>query len=781
MKKRLFCYRCSLLFVLCMLLLNSSFAESALKGEGSTEWPYRLESEQGKVLIYQPQVESYTGDRLEAMAAISVSTTEVKDPVYGAMWFDCRVVTDKEARTVTLTEVNVTNAKFPDIEDGKIEKLSSFVKQELNKNQLVASLDRILAGLEVTEKEDAAAEKFNNTPPEIIYTSHPSVLVSLDGDPEFKEIENTSYQYVINTPFFIVRDEKRSLCYLKGDDWWYSAKDPLGSWTSIDNPPQDVVKLADQVMKKEGTESTSVSEEGKTTDQVIPRIVVRTHPAELIQSNGEASFAPLKGTSLLYVTNSDDFILMDIAHQEYYVLISGRWFRSKSLQDGPWSFIQPEDLPADFANIPADSDMGGLRTSVPGTRESKDALLENAVPQTATVDRKTATLKVDYDGRPKFDDVPGTSMQYAVNCDKSVLLIDRRYYCVDNAIWFMSDSPTGPWEVCVVVPQGVQDIPPESPVYNVKYVYVYDYTPDVVYVGYTPGYCYSYVYHGCIVYGTGWYYRPWYGVYYYPHPVTYGYNACWNPYTGWCFSFGICFGNPYAWFGWGWYSPYYSWWGPAGYRHGYYHGYHQGYAQGYYRGYARGYWEGSHAGSVHQGYYNQPRTSPYASNNVYRNRPDGVRKTGGYTYDPQTGRQLSSPRPTPAENRSPQRTGKANNVYTDKNGEVYRQKRDTWQQRDEGKWNKTPGRVSTETKPVPRSTEGTQTRPAPQPQPQPSQTAPSQKRTGQTDYNQLNRTYQERTTGTQRTQQYQNFQRSASSPGGSSISGSSVRTGGMRR
>ncbi len=778
MKELRFVGRITLGIVCCVVLQNSVFAEAKPKGDGFTEWPYRIEAENGKVLIYQPQIETYTGDRLEAMAAISVMTAEVNDPVYGAMWFDCRVITDKEARTVTLTEVSVSHAKFPDIKEENIEKLSSFVKEELNKNQLVASLDRILAGLEITEKEDTEAEKFNNTPPEIIYTTTASVLVSIDGDPVFKAIENSPYQYMVNTPFFIVRDEKKSLCYLKGGDWWYSAKDPLGTWTSVSKPPEDIVKIADQAMKSDQSENATVSASEKAKDQVIPRIVVRTHPAELIQSNGEASFAPLEGVSLLYVTNSDDFILMDIATQEYYVLISGRWFKSGSLQDGPWSFVRPEDLPAEFTHIPEDSDMGGLRTSVPGTPESKDALLENAVPQTASVDRKTATLKVDYDGRPKFDEIQGTSMQYAVNCDKSVLLIDKKYYCVDNAIWFISDSPTGPWEVCVVVPGSVQDIPPESPVYNVKYVYVYDYTPDVVYVGYTPGYCYSYIYHGCVVYGTGWYYQPWYGVYYYPHPVTYGFNACWNPYSGWCFSFGICFGNPYAWFGWGWYSPYHGWWGPAGYRHGYYHGYHAGYAHGYHQGYARGYWAGSHAGTG-QGYYNHPRTSSYASNNVYRNRTDGVRQTGGYTYDPRTGKQLSATRPESAGNRSQQRSKSANNVYTDKNGEVYRQKKDTWQQREDGKWKNTSGRVSTETQPTRRTTDQTQQRPTPQQQP--SQTTPSQKRTGQTDYNQLNRTYQNRTSGTQRVEQYQNYQRSAPRPAGTSVSGSGARTGGARR
>ena len=68
-----------------------------------------------------------------------------------------------------------------------------------------------------------------------------------------------------------------------------------------------------------------------------------------------------------------------------------------------------------------------------------------------------------------------------------MLKSNDRFYCVDDGIWFESAQATGPWQVSIAVPEGVEDIPPSSPAYNVKYVYVYDHTPDVVYVGYTPG------------------------------------------------------------------------------------------------------------------------------------------------------------------------------------------------------------------------------------------------------------------------------------------------------
>ena len=98
------------------------------------------------------------------------------------------------------------------------------------------------------------------------------------------------------------------------------------------------------------------------------------------------------------------------------------------------------DLPEDFTDIQANSEMGSVRSSIPGTREANEALLENEIPQTAEIDRHKADIAVEYDGKPEFEKIRGTEMSYAVNTDKSVLLIANRYYAVDNAVWYVSEK-----------------------------------------------------------------------------------------------------------------------------------------------------------------------------------------------------------------------------------------------------------------------------------------------------------------------------------------------------
>ena len=146
-------------------------------------------------------------------------------------------------------------------------------------------------------------------------------------------------------------------------------------------------------------------------------------------------------------------------------------------------------------------------------------------------------MDVTYDGEPQFEPIEDTEMAYAVNTSYQVIRVDEAYYACHEAAWFVAQNPTGPWTVADMVPAEIQSIPSSVPVHNVKYVYIYDTTPDVVYVGYTPGYTYSYVYGGTIVYGTGYHYAPWYGSVYYARPATWGYHVRWNPWYGWSCGF----------------------------------------------------------------------------------------------------------------------------------------------------------------------------------------------------------------------------------------------------
>ena len=624
----------TLRLIFLFVAIVSGFAATC---EESLVWPRDFEVDGHVITLYQPQLESFNQNVLDGRMALSVKPKD-DDIIFGALWFSATLLTDMENRTADLVKLDIPMIKFPDMEDeSKLEKLKELIISDLEAMDVQMSLDRIIADLEDVENLELLNDKLNNNPPEIYYRSEPAVLVIVDGDPVLKKVENSNLEYVQNTPFLILK--QKSDYYLKGGDYWYTSKEIVSdNWKVTKSVPKDVRKVAEQMMDNQQEEPEVDG------NDAIPEVIVSTVPAELISSDGKLEYESIKGTSLLFVKNSENDIIMDINSQHHFVLLNGRWFSSKTLEDGDWTFTEPDDLPEDFAKIPDDASIGTVRASVPGTPEAQEAKYEQQMPQTAVVDRKTATVTVEYDGSPQFEKIEDSQVQYAINTASTVLQIKGKYYCVDDGIWFESSKATGPWTVCDNRPAEVDEIPPSAPVYNVKYVYIYDSTPDVVYVGYTPGYCNSYWYNGCVFYGTGYYYRPWYGRYYYPRPWTFGFGVHYNPYTGWGFNAGFSYG----WFHMNFYGGGYGYWGPAGYRHGYRHGYHHGYHHGYRDGYLRGYASGYANGK-------------YNSRNIYGRRDRGIKSTRDVR---------NRNMPNRRDNVSSRPSSRPNNVYTDRDGNI---------------------------------------------------------------------------------------------------------------
>ena len=269
----------------------------------------------------------------------------------------------------------------------------------------------------------------------------------------------------------------------------------------------------------------------------------------MILFKGEPTLQDVPRTSLQWASNTESDVFFDKAGKQWYVLLSGRWFRAPSL-DGPWTFATP-DLPAEFQNIPEDAPYNAVRAAVPGTSEAAEARLKASIPTTARVETGSITPNVAYAGDAQFAPIETTDLSYATNTTDTVIKVDQRYFLLQDGVWFVSDSPNGPWQLAREVPDAIYGIPPSSPLYNATYVRVYDTEPNAVWYGYTMGYLSGYLAWGTYVYGTGWNYPPyWYSgpgyayPIFYPRPVTWGIGAFYNPIRGLYGRYGYAYG-PY--------------------------------------------------------------------------------------------------------------------------------------------------------------------------------------------------------------------------------------------
>ncbi|HET8760806.1 MAG TPA: carbohydrate-binding family V/XII [Nitrospiria bacterium] len=547
----------------CFVLALAFVPGSGFAATQDVGWPREIKSPEGALVMYEPQIDSFEGTTVTGRAAVAATPAGKKDAVFGAVWFEWAVHVDRDTRTVEVLDVKIPRSRFPGTSPDEEQKLADLVERNAKAGDLTIALDRLLAAVRASEREKRIAEGLNNEPPKILFATEPTLLVVVDGEPQLADMQGVELMRVINTPYFLVFDPQAKRYWLNGGAVWYRAADLKGEWTPSSVVPRAVSAayrtMQEQVPDEERTPVVTTPSGAKP-----PKILVSFEPAELIACAGEPTYTPIADNALLYVSNTDQDVFKEIATQDVYVLLSGRWFRGRSF-DGPWEFVRSDNLPPAFAEIPEGSKKGSVLAHVAGTPQADEAVLDAQVPQTAAIKRSEARTTVEYDGEPRFQQIPNTEVEYAVNTSSQVLRIKGKYYVCDQAVWFVGPSPDGPWTLADQAPPEVQAIPPDSPVYNVKYVYVYDATPDIVYVGYYPGYMGAYPYYGTVVWGTGWYYRPWITPYvYYPRPWSWGFHAHYNPYRGWIFGVGFASGPFYVsfWNGGG----YGGYWGPSYYR-----------------------------------------------------------------------------------------------------------------------------------------------------------------------------------------------------------------------
>ena len=516
-------------------------------GVTQTTWPHTYKAYGTSAKVFQPQVKSWNGYTvIDGVAAVALTPSGASSPTYGTATFTAYTAADFNAGTVTITDPRITGTHWPDQDQATSAKLDSLLRSTVTLHNNVIPLASVLASMQA-QKALPKSANLNTAPPTIFYSEKPAILVVFDGDPVLAPIQGTALKYAVNTNWNVIFNTADSRYYLLNGDRWISATGAQGPWAPATAPSS----FAFIPNNENWTQvRQNLSAPAPNPDQV-PAVFASTKDADMILVDGAPKLAPIAGTHLAYVSNTESALFQYSPTKTWYVLLSGRWFSAAS-PNGLWTFAT-NSLPADFAKIPVNSPRGNVLVSVPNTPASQYAGAAAAAPQIAKVDPSQTQFTATYGpGAPQFQPIAGTSLQYAVNTPDDVIkLADNVFYACQSGVWFRASSPTGPWAVATTVPSVIYTIPPSSPLYQDTFVSLYDNQGNTVVVndiyttttpnyyasgvlfGFTAGYIGGYWASGAYWYGTGYYYPPYvYGGAYYPYPATYAGGAYYNTANG---------------------------------------------------------------------------------------------------------------------------------------------------------------------------------------------------------------------------------------------------------
>lgn len=647
-------------------------------------WPRAYTTTSGAALVvYQPQVASWVDQEHVVMyTAVSYAAKGADMPALGTLKVesDTRVALDQ--RLVSFSDFTITESNFPTLERERLGAVVKEITAAVPLDERVIALDRVVANIDASQIVPKNLDGVKADPPPIFFSRTPAVLVNIDGDPIWAPIPQNDLSSAVNTNWDLFQHGPNKTFYLRHEKVWLKATDIAGPWTPAGTLPASFQKLPADDNWKEVKASLPGA---KVSASQAPAVFVSRQPAELLLLRGAPNYVSVQGTDLLWVSNTDSDVFRLGKTGAVYLLVSGRWFSAADF-NGPWTFATP-NLPAAFQRIPLEHERSRVLASVPGTTQAAEAVLLAQIPQTARVSKTVQAPEVAYQGgAPQFQPIETTSVQRAVNTDKDILKAGDLYYLCFQGVWFMSRTPSGPWEVTGEVPQTIYAIPVSSPAHAVTYVTVQESSSDAVVFATAAAFTGAMVAWGCVVWGSGYYYPPyvWYGggyPIYYPHYPTYGFGAAYNPWTG-AYTRGAVAYGPYGGAGvaqrynprTGTYSRGAVAYGPYGAR---------GAAQAYNP--RTGAYGATRQGSNVYGSWgatgvqrgDQWATTSRYTSNVTGNTTRVTQGSGGGEAVSRTGRGGSS---------TVARSG-SGDVYAGHDGNVYRKQGDSWQKYDEGGWN----------------------------------------------------------------------------------------------
>ena len=130
--------------------------------DSGDDWPREIQHQAGTVLVYQPQPETFSGNQLTGRCAVAVTPAGQTEVVFGAVWLQARVLTDREARIVDIIDVQTTKMRFPDAKPEQLQLLESILESAMSMWDVRLSLDRLLTTLEHAELEERRSQELED-------------------------------------------------------------------------------------------------------------------------------------------------------------------------------------------------------------------------------------------------------------------------------------------------------------------------------------------------------------------------------------------------------------------------------------------------------------------------------------------------------------------------------------------------------------------------------------------------------------------------------------------
>ena len=317
-------------------------------------WPRGVDLGDAQVLVYQPQINSWTDNQLDFRAALAIKPAHAKAETFGVIFATTRTQVDKVLRTVTFENLQDLQDRLPDAAQPRRRiRIGAADPVRQVDTHHVARPPRVLARARRHQAADGRRAEQPAVDHRQLFAGDPGADRRRAGAQG--SAANSQFQRVINTRALILQGGPEQNFYIHVYDGWLASSSITGPWAQSFNLPPGMDSVAQTLAASGAVDMLDGGAKANPKPSLangVPTIYTSQVPAELIVFKGQPDFQPVVGTQLLWAANTTSDVLIDISNNHYYVLISGRWFDSAALT-GPWTFVPNDALAARLRAHPA--------------------------------------------------------------------------------------------------------------------------------------------------------------------------------------------------------------------------------------------------------------------------------------------------------------------------------------------------------------------------------------------------------------------------------------------